>query len=57
MSFSGKLTPDSEFEDEDPKATKALRELATFEKIQVGDWRIWKLYKAYPSIAQGNVVG
>ncbi|KIM43844.1 hypothetical protein M413DRAFT_443724 [Hebeloma cylindrosporum] len=47
-----------EFEDEDLKATKALREqLATFAKVQVGDWRIWKLYKAYPCIAQGNVIG
>jgi len=54
--LSRKLKPDSEFEDEDPQATKALRGLAAFEKVEVGDWRVWKLWKAYPCIAQGNLV-
>ena len=56
MSFSGKLKPDSEFEGEDLQATKALRELAAFEKVELGGWRAWKLWKAYPCIAQGNLV-
>ena len=56
MCLSRKLKPDSEFEDEDPQATKALRGLAAFEKVEVGDWRVWKLWRAYPCIAQGNLV-